>query len=119
MIEPRRDPEDFAGAWRHALDELELEVELAEDLLRAEHDRTDPSRADLLAGLGATTTWVPPVIRSPLPDTMRARAERILERQLTVTGRLSTAMTSSRKHLDVVERLVPSDSRPMYVDQAL
>lgn len=119
MIEPRHSPEDFSEAWHHALDELELEVDRAEDLLRAEHTRTDSSRADLVAGLGATTTWVPPVIRSPLPDSVRERAERILERQLTVVGRLSTAMTSSRKHLDVVERLVPSDARPMYVDQAL
>jgi 2-phospho-L-lactate transferase/gluconeogenesis factor (CofD/UPF0052 family) len=50
---------------------------------------------------------------------MRERAERILERQLAVTGRLSSAMTSSRRHLDVVARLVPSDARPMYLDQAL
>jgi hypothetical protein len=100
----------FAAAWRQALDELELEVDRAEAMLRAEHDWQD------LAASG-TTSWVAPRIPAPLPESMRERAERILERQLAVAGRLSTAMTSSRRHLDVVDRLVPSDARPMYVDQ--
>ena len=105
---------DFDAAWVHALDELELEVALAEQLLSAEHARTDESALE-----PASAPWVPPSLRTPLPDTLRERAERLLDRQLVVTGRLATAMTSSRRHLDVVERLVPSDPRPMYVDQAL
>lgn len=114
MIEPRPAAEDFAGAWHRALDELELEVDRAEALLHAEH-----SRAASPAVVMTTAAWTPPQLRTPLPDTLRERAERLLERQLTVVGRLSTAMTSSRRHLDVVDRLVPSDARPMYVDQAL
>ncbi len=100
----------FDAAWARALDELELEVDRAEALLSAEHARTgEPGHA-----LGA---WVPPRLATPLPDTMVERAERLLERQLLVAGRLAAAMTSSRRHLDVVERLVDADPRPMYVDQ--
>ena len=98
-----------------ALDDLELEVDRAEALLSAEHARV----AELAAALVQAPAWVPPQLRTPLPETLRERAERLLERQLAVTGRLSAAMTSSRRHLDVVERLVPGDPRPMYVDQAL
>lgn len=111
--------DDFSAAWVQALDELELEVDRAELLLSAEHARTSGT-ATPAAGPGtAAGPWVPPQLRTPLPDTLRERAERLLERQLLVTGRLAVAMTSSRRHMDVVERLVPSDPRPMYVDQAL
>ena len=107
--------EDFATAWVRALDDLELEVDRAEQLLSAEHSRTSEVVAD-----PGHAPWVAPQLRgTPLPDTLRERAERLLERQLTVTGRLAVAMTSSRRHMDVVERLVPSDPRPMYVDQAM
>lgn len=108
---PRPTPpgDDFSAAWHDALDELELEVSRAEDLLRSGHAETAAS----------LPPWTPPTLRAPLPDTLLERAERLLERQLVVAGRLSAAMTSSRRHLDVVERLVPSDPRPMYVDQAL
>lgn len=123
----------FTAAWVRALDELELEVDRAEALLSAEHARAAgpagaagraarAARADRAQADGsadAMAPWVPPQLRTPLPDTLRERAERLLERQLVVTGRLAAAMTSSRRHLDVVERLVPSDPRPMYVDQAL
>ena len=106
-------PDGFDPAWARALDELELEVDRAEQLLSAEHARLDEAAACPPA------PWLPPSLRTPLPDTLRERAERLLDRQLVVTGRLAAAMTSSRRHLDVVERLVPSDPRPMYVDQAL
>ena len=92
-----------------------MDVDRAEALLSAEHARV----AELAAALVQAPAWVPPQLRTPLPETLRERAERLLERQLVVTGRLSAAMTSSRRHLDVVERLVPGDPRPMYVDQAL
>ncbi|MFC3689490.1 hypothetical protein [Aquipuribacter hungaricus] len=116
--------DDFSAAWVQALDELELEVDRAELLLSAEHARTSGTTVrpagTVAAGPGtAAGPWVPPQLRTPLPDTLRERAERLLERQLLVTGRLAAAMTSSRRHMDVVERLVPSDPRPMYVDQAL
>lgn len=112
-LPPPRGADDFSAAWATALDELELEVDRAELLLRAEHSRTEPHLP------AAVTAWAPPTLRTPLPDSMRERAERLLERQLAVTGRLATAMTSSRRHLDLVDRLVPSDARPMYLDQAL
>lgn len=105
-------PDDFSAAWVTALDELEVEVDRAEQLLRAEHTRTGTD-------LPSAATWVPPSVRTPLPDSLRERAERLLERQLAVAGRLATAMTSSRRHLEVVDRLVPSDARPMYLDRAL
>ncbi len=117
---PRARPEDLDGAgfdaaWVRALDELELEVDRAEALLGAEHARV----AELSEAMVGGTAWVPPQLRVPLPETLHERAERLLERQLVVTGRLAAAMTSSRRHLELVERLVPGDPRPMYVDQAL
>lgn len=112
-VPAQRGSDDFSAAWAAALDDLELEVDRAERLLRAEHTRTDADNAP------AAGAWAPPTLRTPLPDSMRERAERLLERQLAVAGRLSTAMTSSRRHLEVVDRLVPSDARPMYLDEAL
>lgn len=106
---PATPPDDFDDAWHRALDELELEVDRAELLLRDGHAET----------AAQLPRWTPPTMRAPLPETLRERAERLLERQLAVTGRLAAAMTSSRRHLDLVEQLVPSDPRPMYVDQAL
>ncbi|WP_380163592.1 hypothetical protein [Jannaschia sp. R86511] len=113
MPAPRSSGDDFDRAWQRALDDLELDVERAEAVLRDSH--LEPGET------APTVTWTPPRLTHPLPDSMRERAERILERQLALAGRLATAMTSSRRHLDVVERIVPSDphSRPMYVDQAL
>lgn len=117
LVRPRTGEDDFDHAWQRALDDLEVDVERAEALLRDGHE--DHGGPDARDGGPPTVTWTAPRLDAPLPDSMRERAERILERQLAVTGRLASAMTSSRRHMDVVDRLVPSDARPMYVDQAL
>ncbi|MFC5381498.1 hypothetical protein [Aquipuribacter nitratireducens] len=104
---------DFTAAWHAALDDLELEVDRAEALLHALH--SPAGAADPVPPGG----WTPPAIGAPLPESLRERAELLLERQLSVAGRLSTAMTASRKHQDVVGRLVEREPRPMYVDARL
>jgi hypothetical protein len=108
------EPVDFTAAWHAALDELELEVDRAEELLRAVHG------ADGAPDPAPVGGWTPPVVGAPLPESLRGRAEVLLDRQLAVAGRLSTAMTASRKHQDVVGRLVERAApRPMYVDARL
>lgn len=104
---------DFTVAWRAALDDMELEVERVEAMLRSLHSQ--PVHY-------APGAWTPPQIAQPLPESMRERAEVLLERQLAAVSRLSVAMTSSRKHQQVVGRLVDNEAvkaRPMYVDQAM
>lgn len=102
---------DFTVAWRQALDDMELEIERVEEMLRSLHH----TPAEL-----PTSAWTPPDIPQPLPASMRERAEILLERQLATVSKLSTAMTSSRKHQQVVDRLVDThEARPMYVDQAM
>ncbi|MGJ7441889.1 hypothetical protein [Aquipuribacter sp. MA13-6] len=121
VVRPRTGDDDFDHAWQRALDDLEVDVERAEAMLRDSHEDHggDQQGGPGPDGAPPRVTWTAPRLDTPLPDSMRERAERILERQLLVTGRLSTAMTSSRRHMEVVDRLVPSDARPMYVDQAL
>lgn len=116
-----RPTEDFSVAWAQALDELELEVDRAERLLRAVHDPGShhPGEAFDESGAALDVPWVAPRIREPLPASMVERAQLLLERQLATAGRLATAMTTSRRHMDVVETLARAESRPMYVDQAL
>ncbi|WP_336921769.1 hypothetical protein [Aquipuribacter sp. SD81] len=100
---------DFTAAWHAALDDLELEVERAEALLRALHS------AEGVPDPVPPGGWTPPAL-GPLPASLKERAEVLLDRQLAVTGRLGTAMTASRRHQDVVGRLVDHQPRPMYVD---
>lgn len=117
-----RGGQDWTSVWASALDDLELEVARAERLLDSLHSTEEthhPAEGYDADGGVLDVPWLPPRIDAPLPSSLEQRARLLLERQLATAGRLATAMTTSRRHLNVVEGLAQPASRPMYVDRAL
>jgi hypothetical protein len=101
-------------AWEGALAELELDVDAAEAMLAAFRTGQD---VDVESGLGA---WTPPSGLCPLPESLRERAEVVLQRQVQVVTELAQAAVRSRQHLELGRRMRPDaePSRPLYVDAA-
>lgn len=97
------------GAWRDALDDLELEVECAEGLLRAS------APAQVAAPL---PSWRPREL-GPLPGDLRERAADLLARQLAAAEALARAMVGTRRHVELLDRIEDGDDggRPAYVDR--
>lgn len=90
--------------WSRALDEMELAVREAEELLADAH-RPPPA------------PWSPPVGLGPLPASLEERARTILERQLTVAQAVSAAMVRGRRHRRALATLTPAPVHPpVYVD---
>ena len=117
-----RGGQDWTLAWTHALDDLELEVARAERLLDSLHQHEEshhPGEGYDAQGGALDVPWVAPRIDAPLPASLEERARLLLQRQLATAGRFATAMTTSRRHLNVVEGLARPASRPMYVDRTL
>ncbi len=106
---PTSDPAPFHAAWESALDELELDVEHAERLLRA-GDTPEPDRP----------AWQPPTLRGPLPASLRDRAALLLSRQLHAADGLVLAMHANREQRAVADRFdtaTTATARPVYVDR--
>lgn len=105
-------PDDFHAAWVAALDQLELEVDRAEAMLR----ENDPLAAPQVPG-----SWTPPAIASPLPGDLVDRARDILDRQLAVSAEIAHTMMGNRRHAAYVRQLGTSARReiPVYVDTAM
>jgi hypothetical protein len=105
---------DWRAAWQGALAELELDVEAAEAMLAAARLGAD---LDPLAGLGS---WTPPEGIGALPESLRERAEIVMERQLRVIEDVANAAVRSRQHLELGRRMQPDQApaRPLYVDAA-
>jgi hypothetical protein len=102
---PGADP--WLERWSAALAELQLEVDLAEALLASDH---------LPEGRRG---WVPPTGLGPLPASLRARAEALLDRQAEVGRRLAEAASLARRHASAVQVLrAGGPARPVYVDTA-
>ena len=94
------------AAWVAALDELELAVGEAEQMLADAHAVVTPSPA-----------WRPPSGLGPLPASLEARARAILGRQLLVAEQLSAAAIRSRRQLRIHEAMVPAVTHPpVYLD---
>jgi hypothetical protein len=107
--------EQPAPTWPAVLDELEIQVLEAEQVLARE-------RADEIAAWShRTTDWVPPSSLGPLPEDLRERAARLLQHQLAVAERLVERITQSQKQRDVAARMSygPTRSVPAYFDEAL
>ena len=99
---------DWRAAWAGALDELELDVVRAEELLH------DPAAAIE----GPAAAWEPAPGLGPLPEDLRARAGLLLDRQLAVAEALVKAMLGNRQHAELVERFVAHDEAgPAYLDR--
>ncbi len=99
-------------AWSEALAELESDVEQAEAVLAAVREGRGEEKLP-------TGGWTPPAVRGPIPDDLVERAQVLLERQQETVRRIALAMTASRRHLAVIDRLSGPAPRPMFVDRAL
>ncbi len=97
----------WEGAWVAALDDMEMAVREAEELLADAH-RPAPAPA---------APWTPPEGLGPLPATLEERARALLARQLTVAEQLAAAMVRGRRQRRALATLAPTRLHPpVYVD---
>ena len=110
-------PGKWQAAWAGALDEVELGVEQAEELLSRLHAGRALDSGDGLSFLQGA--WAPPAGLGPLPESLEERARLVLARQLEVSGRLAAAAVQSRQQLAFTRRAdVTAPARPLYIDAA-
>ena len=102
---------DWHAAWVSALDELELDVEQTERMLRCASWDTAPAR----------TGWAPPALAGQLPADLRARAAAILARQLSASDELTRTISGNRRLAALSSRLDPGTrrERPVYLDRGM
>jgi hypothetical protein len=101
---------DWSAAWSEALDALELDVEEAEALLRA----------NAVTELPAPTPWARPQM-GPLPDALRPRAAALLDRQLAVADAITRTIVGNHQQQALLGRIESGDDgggRPAYVDRS-
>src|SRR3954467_1611746 len=95
------------AAWRTVLDDLEGEVQEAEETLAR-------GRADEIAAWGRRSAdWVPPSTLGPLPEELRERAAILLQHQLAVAERLVERITQSQRQRQVAARMSYGPDRPV------
>lgn len=96
---------DWHTAWVGALDRLELDVERAEQMLRASDPEPMPA-------------WEPPIMQTSLPDDLLPRAQLILERQLAIADDIARAVTTTQQHRALTAKIsanIPPEV-PVYLD---
>lgn len=94
---------DTSARWSQLLDELEMDIRRAQDVLAALPG--DPG-ADLSAATpGDVGQWTPPADLGPLPESLRARAQAVVNLQQVVTQSLADAQGAARAHLRVTQTL--------------
>lgn len=100
---------DFHDAWVAALDVLELEVDRAEELLRARP-----------ADIPDLIPWTPPTGIGNLPYSLLERAKKLHQRQLETSAVLAAAIVGNRRHAEFIEAIDSTrpDARPVFVDSA-
>jgi hypothetical protein len=113
-VSPERSPvagAQWSQAWSAALDDLELEVERAEAMLRAD--------ALPAAGLPGETTWRPPALPQIPPDLVE-RARGIHARQLDVAARMTRRLGDLGRQSVLTDRIETGRvrPRPQLVDRA-
>ena len=97
---------DWDAAWGDALSALELDVDLAEQMLALGHLAQDPP-----------DPWAPPAGLGPMPLTLVDRARTLLDRQIAVARQVAEAADLSRRHSRAVEAMrTQPPSSPVYVD---
>ncbi len=111
---PRPASSDDEGCWQArweaALAEFEVDLEVAEALLRAAHlpDVTEVAQV---------ASWRPPADLGPLPAPLLTRAQSVLERQLEVAGQLAQAAAASRRQMATARALrARPEAVPVYLD---
>jgi hypothetical protein len=105
---PRLAGPAWEAAWSAALTDMELSLAQAEGLLRASH-------ASSLGGSPAP--WHPPVGLGPLPASLVARAQALLDRQLDVARRTAEAANFSRRQAIAAQGMRSRPpALPVYID---
>lgn len=102
-------PSSWHLIWETELDRIELDVRLAERMLRSSDLDPDPR---------PLSAWAPPAIAVPMPDDLLPRARLLHERQLAVAHALTSRLASTVRHQALTERMrenSPPDV-PVYVD---
>jgi len=97
--------EDFGSEWVAALDRLELDVGLAEQMLAERRTLELP-------------LWRTPTMHAPMPEDLVPRARLIHERQLAVVHALTRRATATSGQLALTSKmrsLIHPDI-PVYVD---
>lgn len=105
---------DWTAAWTEALDDLELDLDRAEELLTV-------GRTGSAGGLHpAPAAWVAPDLPGPIPENLRARAQAVYDRQLRVSEDLARGLAAGRRELalaSLMESAAKVDhSRPAFLD---
>ncbi len=96
----------WAEAWSQALDALELDVVVAEQMLTLDRIAADPPQR-----------WAPPAHLGPMPAALADRARALLGRQLEVSRRVAEAVALSRSQLRAARALrARPEATPVYLD---
>lgn len=104
-VERMTAPSSWHLIWETELDRIELDVRMAERMLRS----ADPQ---------PLAEWAPPAIAVPLPEDLLPRARLLHERQLAVAHALTSRLASTVRHQALADRMrenTPPDV-PVYVD---
>jgi hypothetical protein len=96
---------DWDRAWEAALDELELSLQEAEQLLHAAPEAATAGELVVRQDGTAVRGWVPPQLNTPMPPEMLERAQDLLARQAELIGATMAAMASTRVNRDLVGRI--------------
>lgn len=98
--------EGWARAWADALDALELDLALAEQMLTLDRIAAAPPQR-----------WAPPAHLGPMPAGFAERARALLGRQLEVSRRLAEAAALSRRQMQATVALRQrAEATPVYLD---
>jgi hypothetical protein len=102
-------PTQWLDAWSAALDEFEISLAEAAELVATGYLIDTASESVNLA-------WSAPTNLGPLPPALKDRATAILDRQLEMAAHLAEAARSTRQHMQVVDSMQRRPSTPVYID---
>ena len=114
----------MTARWAAVLDELETNIHRTQEFLvrpptvvDAEGDAVASDRGTAAADLLLAAHWVPPSDLGPLPETLRSRAEAVVNQQRTLTETLNESLVTTRAHLRVTETLRQRNApQAVYID---
>jgi uncharacterized membrane protein YccC len=101
---PAQEPSSFRAEWEAALDRLEMDVEVAEQLLVSATPVPQP--------------WQPPNLRGPMPEDLMPRARLLHERQLRAARDIALAAAATRRHAALAAKVTDTYAAdvPVYLD---
>ena len=96
----------FRAEWVAALDQLEMDLALAERLLASASDPVLPRQ------------WEPPNLRGPMPDDLVPRARLLHERQLATARQIALAASATRRQAALAAKVTDTVTPdvPVYLD---